>query len=795
MAVLVRTEKERYSKRVVFMLGELIDFNDYRLKNVYSSFPKINGMNNNTFETLAAQTDILKKEIKGHEDSAGSTIESTVSLDDLKEADKCLSDTLQNLKIQSRVPNYIVEIIVTDNKDQTSEKPKDNEEYFKILLKQEALKRLNKNVDEIDNMKKDVESDVTTDVKNTKSDKINWENLKNALIADFQLDSGIKQLTNELHDESGIREMMFKEIEQNFYVWYLNKNYKDREFDNYQDRTKSITFFRKYQNQFNDEHAKYCDENHLNFFNSLCEFKDGMNGLVRGIQDNIDFLEAQRFQLRKENPLVCVAGVNNDLTDEDKKSERIKKLPKKELYNKFLKRSFEKIRDAQKEIRQKIKEYKIQLHLLRCIYNPVSEALKKGNDKSLADEFDKWIKRKEKERFVLQIVGVVLTIGITIACFFTEGAAAALFGLAGAALGGTQAAFGIIEAYINVQTAEAQQGGSQTLINMNLREARMNQMFALINGALSLVDLFQSIKAFRSLAKLAKEGKLIEEAEKLEKFKLDEMKLRNLEKADNIYKEFKTIKVEEFAQNRQLQKKIFQAAKDWRDEQFNFMQELLKSKGIKAEFKSILKRDNFEEFVEGVIKKCERKEYKNLSQMDDIVRGRVNTKSFEDTKKIFDEIKKGDRFRVVSYTEPRRPIGNGEFGYPRYHLIVEDSKTGLTHEWQIGTEAVTEVFEKEGVRIPVGLKLKEGMHSDLHDINYDIFKQVIENDTELANKFGIQEFCNKVDILAGKAGKLGDAYSKPELFSEIEKLHKEASRILQNLFDLKGAKYIEGFYH
>ena len=182
------------------MLGELIDFNDYRNKNVYSSYP-ITGFGANTFETLAAQTEMLKKEVKGHEDSTESMIESTVSLDDLKEADKHLNDTLQNLKIQNRVPNYIVEKIVTDEKDKTSEKPNDNEEYFKILLKQEALKRLNKNVEEIDNMRKDVESDVTTDVKNTKSDKVNWENLKNALIADFQLDSGIKQLTDELHDE------------------------------------------------------------------------------------------------------------------------------------------------------------------------------------------------------------------------------------------------------------------------------------------------------------------------------------------------------------------------------------------------------------------------------------------------------------------------------------------------------------------------------------------------------------------------------------------------------------------
>ena len=266
--------------------------------------------------------------------------------------------------------------------------------------------------------------------------------------------------------------MMFKEIEQNFYVWSLNKNYKDREFINYQDRSNSIILFRKYQNQFNNEHQKYCDENHLNFFNSLCQFKDGMNGLVRGIQGNIDFLEGQRFQLQKNNPLVCVAGVNNDLTDEDKGSEKLINYRKKEFYNKFLKKSFEKIRDAQNQVRGLIKEYKIQLHLLPHITDPVSAELKKGNNKSLAYEFDNWIKSKKNEQFVLKIVGVALTIGIAVACFFTDGAALALFGLVGAGAGGAQAAFEIIEAYNNLLTAEAQQGGSQTIIRYEFKRSK-----------------------------------------------------------------------------------------------------------------------------------------------------------------------------------------------------------------------------------------------------------------------------------------------------------------------------------
>ena len=70
-----------------------------------------------------------------------------------------------------------------------------------------------------------------------------------------------------------------------------------------------------------------------------------------------------------------------------------------------------------------------------------------------------------------------------------------------------------------------------------------------------------------------------------------------------------------------------------------------------------------------------------------------------------------------------------------------------------------------------------------------------QTDLELANKLGIPEFRKKVDVLASKTGKLGDVYSKPELYREIEKLHQETGEILQELFDRKGAEYIEHFFH
>ena len=226
------------------------------------------------------------------------------------------------------------------------------------------------------------------------------------------------------------------------------------------------------------------------------------------------------------------------------------------------------------------------------------------------------------------------------------------------------------------------------------------------------------------------------------------------------------------------------------------MKDFLKENDIIAESKSVLKRDNLAEFVDGIIEKGKRKKYKKISQMDDIVRGRVNTKSWEDVEKIFNELYKGKKYRVIHKENPRRPLANkNEYGYPRYHIILEDPKTGLTHEWQIGTKAVTEVYEKEGIKIPEGLKLKKGMHNDLHDIEYDIFKKVQDSNFKLANKIGITEFMKKVDNLAGKAGRLGDAYSKPELYKEIEILHKDASIILKKMYKIKGAKYIEKFYH
>lgn len=126
--------------------------------------------------------------------------------------------------------------------------------------------------------------------------------------------------------------------------------------------------------------------------------------------------------------------------------------------------------------------------------------------------------------------------------------------------------------------------------------------------------------------------------------------------------------------------------------------------------------------------------------------------------------------------------------------VVQDSKTMITHEWQVGTKATTDLFENPGITIPDGLTLKEGMRKNLHDIEYDIFKAIQDKmPDEFAQKYSIPDFRSRLDQLAAKTGDLGS--QTPNLTEEIAQFHSEASEILKKLYEENGAKFIENFYH
>lgn len=190
--------------------------------------------------------------------------------------------------------------------------------------------------------------------------------------------------------------------------------------------------------------------------------------------------------------------------------------------------------------------------------------------------------------------------------------------------------------------------------------------------------------------------------------------------------------------------------------------------------------------------KSKRNNYAIVGEMDDMSRGRFNLESWDDVESVNAALRSQNNFEVVDKLGPRRKQPGGGHGYPRYHDVLQDPETLVTHEWQIGTKATTDLFETSGIDTGT-LKLKPDMHDDLHDIEYDIFKAIQEHLPETAQTYGIPEFRTQLDQFAAQTGKLGG--QTPDLPEAIAQFHNQASEILKNLFDEQGAEFIEQFYH
>lgn len=251
---------------------------------------------------------------------------------------------------------------------------------------------------------------------------------------------------------------------------------------------------------------------------------------------------------------------------------------------------------------------------------------------------------------------------------------------------------------------------------------------------------------------------------------------------------------EHFKTDIATQKKLFEDAKRLRREQEKMARDLMDQLNIEGEAYSILKRKRFKKFVAGILEKMKRKGYAHVHEMDDIVRGRMNLETYEDVLEMVKALRNQKKYAIKEIVAPRTREGVKK-GYPRFHVILRDPKTGLTHEWQIGTKATTRVFEKPGIIIPKGLKLKKGMKPDIHDIEYDIFKAVQEKHGELAQKLGIPAFRKKVASIAAETGTKGSKIPQNVLDKKIDALHDEASKILEKLVEQKGADWVQQFYH
>lgn len=250
---------------------------------------------------------------------------------------------------------------------------------------------------------------------------------------------------------------------------------------------------------------------------------------------------------------------------------------------------------------------------------------------------------------------------------------------------------------------------------------------------------------------------------------------------------------DEFEKNQEAQYQLFTMAKSCRSRMQALADDILAQQLIKGEAKSILKRDSFPEFVKGVVAKCRRNGYNRIGQMDDIVRGRFDLRSNEDVNTVAAALKVQKKYPVSFVVGPQREQPGGGFGYPRWHIILSDPESGLTHEWQIGTQAVTEVFEKGKIKLPEGVELGPDMKPNLHDIEYDIFRGIEKKYPDVHKRHNLPEFHAKVDALAAEAGLKGE--KTPDLAKKIGVLHKDAYLHLQKLVDEFGPEWLKQFYH
>jgi hypothetical protein len=264
--------------------------------------------------------------------------------------------------------------------------------------------------------------------------------------------------------------------------------------------------------------------------------------------------------------------------------------------------------------------------------------------------------------------------------------------------------------------------------------------------------------------------------------------------ADIKAKPFRELTPADLLVSSAVQQTLFEAAGGAVERMKKFASDMLA--GADAEIISIRKREDLAGFINGIIEKCARKDYPILGQMDDIIRGRLNITDGDAVAKTAQAMRDQSAFKVKQVVEPR-VTDAGVTRYPRYHIIVEDPATGLTHEWQIGTRATSKLYETEGIKIPSELqaaadKLGKHFHTDIHDIEYDIFQTFNKREPGVAAELGIPGFINRV-ALASQDSMAGAADTK--LGGNIASLHDEANRLLQALVEKKGAEYVAGMFH
>ncbi|MGC4088517.1 MAG: hypothetical protein QM756_11595 [Polyangiaceae bacterium] len=260
---------------------------------------------------------------------------------------------------------------------------------------------------------------------------------------------------------------------------------------------------------------------------------------------------------------------------------------------------------------------------------------------------------------------------------------------------------------------------------------------------------------------------------------------------------------DQFEADKVAQQELFDRAKEAVARQNAFIQKILADLGIKdADAQSILKRNDAKDFAQKIIDKIKgRKSYKTVSQMTDIIRGRINLENPADVQRVKNAITQQREVSLQGVKEPLKRLGVKD-GYPRVHIDVVDPETGIAHEWQIGTKQTTELFERPGID-PAGVKIEKA-NTNIHDIEYDIFKSIDEPNeklppaeqealTQLSQELDLRAFRKRVAEFAARTGR--EKVPQAELDQAIKDFHEQASAIMRALVDKKGTEFVEDFLH
>jgi len=271
-----------------------------------------------------------------------------------------------------------------------------------------------------------------------------------------------------------------------------------------------------------------------------------------------------------------------------------------------------------------------------------------------------------------------------------------------------------------------------------------------------------------------------------------------------VSKKFTALTKQDFANSLTRQKEIYSDALRLQARQQTLADDVMAQVGTqRGTAKSILKRDDLGEFVDGVLGKMTRNKYTKVAEMNDMVRGRFDMADEDAVRAAAQALQAQKTFKIhvdakgkLGYEAPR-VAASGKVRYPRYHVILEDVATGMTHEWQVGTRAATTLYETGGIKIPKDLaqaakKLNKHFKPDLHDIEFDLFQAINKKHPKIAAKHGLPAFIEEV-VEASDRAVVGDAFV--ELEKTIARLHERAGKLLEQLVDDQGGEWVAQFFH